>query len=61
MICSMLRRNSRRDIVIFFWAASFSLVCVDHVGLKGQDVHLNWFDVLEPGCSFLKLIFQKRN
>ena len=35
-IFSMLRRNSRSDIVIIFWATSFSLVCVDHVGAQRQ-------------------------
>lgn len=37
----MLQPNFRSDILINFWAASFSLVCVDHpTGLKGKDVHL---------------------
>ena len=35
-IFSMLRRNSRSDIVIIFWATSFSLVCVGHVEAQRQ-------------------------
>lgn len=53
-------RNSRSDVVIIFWATSVSLVCVDTLGLKGKDVHLNWQEVLEPGFDFVRLLSQKK-
>ena len=48
-IFSMLRRNARSDMVIIFCAIVRHSYVWTMLGLKGKDVHLNWFDVLEPG------------
>ena len=60
MICSMLRRNSRSDIVIIFWATSFSLVCVDHVGAQRQRCALKLVRCLGTWVRFVLCFFQKK-
>ena len=60
-IFSMLRRNSRSDIVIIFWATSFSLVCVDHVGAQRQRYALKLAQCLETWVRVFLIVFQKKN
>ena len=59
-ICSMLRRNSRSDIVIIFWAMSFLLVCVDHVGAQRQRCALKLVRCLGTWVRFVLCCFQKK-
>ena len=59
-ICSMLRRNSRSDIAIIFWATPFSLVCVDHVGAQRQRCALKLVRCLGTWVRFFKNCFSRK-
>ena len=60
-IFSMLRRNSRSDIVIIFWATLFSLVRVDHVGAQRQRYALKLAQCLATWVRVFLIVFQKKN